>query len=70
MVDNLSTLAKEFQSQFAKKIKESEIDSLTYWKEQLDKILAIKPEGVAALQLRIKNVSDMMGNRINTLKKQ
>jgi hypothetical protein len=70
MVDNLSGMVKEFQAQFAKKIKESEIESLTYWKDQLDKVLAMKPEGVAALQLQIKRVSGMMENRVNTLKRQ
>jgi putative protein kinase ArgK-like GTPase of G3E family len=70
MVDDQSTLAKEFQAKFAKKLNENEISSLEYWKEQVDKLLALKPEGIAALQLQIKRVSNMMGNRINTLKKE
>lgn len=70
MVDDQSALVKEFQVQFAKKIKESEIDSLEYWKEQIDKVLAMRPEGIAALQLQIKRISGMMENRINTLKRQ
>ena len=70
MVDDQSALVKEFQARFAKKIKESEISSLEYWKEQLDKLLTLKPEGIAALQLQIKRVSSMMGNRIITLKKE
>ncbi len=70
MVDDQSALVKEFQAKFAKKIKENEISSLEYWKEQVDKLLALKPEGLAALQLQIKRVSNMMGNRINTLKKE
>ncbi|MDO9585361.1 MAG: hypothetical protein Q7I93_02620, partial [Syntrophales bacterium] len=60
MVDDQSSLVKEFQVQFARKIKESEIESLTYWKEQLDKLLAMRPEGIAALQLQIKRISGMM----------
>ena len=70
MVDDQSALVKEFQARFAKKIKENEISSLEYWKEQLDKLLILKPEGIAALQLQIKRVSNMMGNRIITLKKE
>jgi len=70
MVDDQSALVKEFQARFAKKIKENEISSLEYWKEQLDKLLTLKPEGIAALQLQIKRVSNMMGNRISTLKKE
>ena len=70
MADDQSALVKEFQARFAKKIKENEISSLEYWKEQLDKLLILKPEGIAALQLQIKRVSNMMGNRISTLKKE
>lgn len=70
MIDDQSALVKQFQSQFEKKIKEAEISSLEHWKEQLDKLLSIKPEGVAALQMQIKRVSNMMANRIATLKKQ
>ncbi len=61
---------KEFQARFDKKLKENEIASLEYWKSQLDKLLSMKPEGVAALTLQIKRVSDMMENRIKTLKKE
>ncbi len=70
MAEDQSTLIKRFQSQFEKKVKENEISSLEYWKEQLDKLLTLKPEGIAALQLHIKRVSNMMGNRINALKRQ
>ena len=70
MMDDQSALVKEFQARFAKKIKENEISSLEYWKEQLDKLLILKPEGIAALQLQIKRISNMMGNRISTLKKE
>ena len=70
MMDDQSTLVKQFQSQFEKKIKEAEISSLEHWKEQLDKLLTMKPEGIAALQMQIKRVSNMMANRIATLKKQ
>jgi len=69
-VDDQSALVKEFQARFAKKIKENEISSLEYWKEQLDKLLILKPEGIAALQLQIKRISNMMGNRMSTLKKE
>ncbi len=69
-MDDQSTLVKQFQSQFEKKIKEAEISSLEHWKEQLDKLLSLKPEGIAALQMQIKRVSNMMANRIATLKKQ
>ncbi len=69
MLTDQSALVKEFQAQFSKKVKETEIESLEYWKEQLDKLLIAKPEGVAALQTQVKKVANMMGTRINTLKR-
>jgi len=69
VLNDQSALVKEFQAQFAKKVKESEIESLEYWKEQLDKLLLLKPEGVAALQTQVKKITNMMGTRINTLKR-
>jgi hypothetical protein len=63
------TLMKEIQVRFEKKMKESEIENVEFWKGQVDRILAMKPEGVAPLQLQIRKLSDMMANRILMLKK-
>jgi hypothetical protein len=70
MMDDQLALVKQFQMQFEKKVKETEISSLEYWKDQLDKVIALKPEGVAALQLQVQRIATMMGNRIQTLKRQ
>lgn len=61
---------KNLQKQVDKKLKEQEISVLEYWKERLDKIAALKPEGIASLQLEIKKVSDMMANRVKILKQE
>ncbi len=63
------TLMKEIQVRFEKKMRESEIENMEFWKGQVDRILAMKPEGVAPLQLQIKKLSEMMANRIAMLKK-
>ncbi len=68
-MDDRTAFMKEVQTRFEKKIKENEISVLEHWKEQLDKILAMKPDGIASLQLQIKKTSEMMGNRIKILKK-
>ena len=62
-------LMKEIQLRFEKKMKETEIENVEFWKGQVDRILAMKPEGVAPLQIQIKKLSDMMANRISMLKK-
>lgn len=61
---------KEFQAKFDKKLKENEISMLEYWKSQLDKLLSMKPDGIASLQMQIKRISDMMDNRINIIKRE
>lgn len=67
--EDRTAFLKEVQTRFDKKVRENEISVLEHWKEQLDKILAMKPDGIASLQLQIKKTSDMMANRIRTLKK-
>ena len=64
-----AVLLKEIQVRFERKLKDNEISLLEYWKEQLDRVGAMKPEGVAALQLQVKNISGMMANRIMMLKR-
>ncbi|MBM4314715.1 MAG: hypothetical protein FJ122_12495 [Deltaproteobacteria bacterium] len=65
-----AALLKEIQSRFEQKLKESEIELLEYWKDQVDRIAAMKPEGVAALQTQVRRISEMMANRIRILKRQ
>lgn len=69
MEDN-AAFVKELQARFDKKLKENEISVLEYWKSQIDRLLSLKPDGVASLQSQIKRVSDMMDNRMKTMKKE
>lgn len=58
----------EVQKKFDKKVRENEISALEYWKERLDRLAVMKPEGIASLQLEIKKISAMMANRVRALK--
>lgn len=69
-MENHQAFIKEIQTRFDKKVKENEISLLEYWKSHLDKVLTMKPEGIASLQLQIKKISDMMENRVKILKKE
>ena len=69
-VDKNQAFIKEFQARFEKKMKENEISILEYWKSQLDRVLSMKPEGVASLQMQIKKISDMMDKRISIVKRE
>lgn len=68
--DQQAALLKEIQARFERKLKEGEIDLLEYWKEQVDRVAGMKPEGIAALQSQVKKLSEMMANRIRILKRQ
>ncbi len=61
---------KEYQERFEKKMKESEIASLEHWKAQLDRVVSMRPDGVASMQLHITKISEMMANRIKMLKRE
>ena len=67
--DRNHVILKEIQAKMNRKLKESEIAVLEHWKGHLDRILSMKPEGVAALQLQVRKVSEMMNNRIGILKR-
>ena len=67
---NNPAFIKELQARFDRKLKENEISVLEYWKAQVDRLLSMKPDGIASLQSQIKRVSDMMDNRIKVMKKE
>ena len=62
-------LLKEIQAKFDRKMRENEIAVLEYWKEQLDRVVSMKPEGIASLQLHIKKIAEMMSNRVKILQR-
>jgi hypothetical protein len=67
--DQQAVLFKEIQTRFDRKLKENEIDLLEHWKEQVDRVALMKPEGIAALQQQVRKISEMMANRIRILKR-
>ena len=69
-MDKNESLIKEMQTRIDRKLKESEVEIVEHWKEQIDKITAMRPEGIAALQQQVKNISEMMNNRLRILKRE
>ena len=65
-----SALVREYQKRLEKTLRENEISVLLHWKERLDRIIAMKPDGIASLQLELKKLSEGMGNRTKTLKRE
>jgi hypothetical protein len=68
--DQQAALLREIQTRFERKLKESEITLLEHWKESIDRVALMKPEGVAALQQQVKKISEQMANRIRMLKRE
>jgi len=67
--DSSAAFIKEYQERFEKKLRESEIDLLEHWKAQLERVESSRPDSIASLQMQIRKMADMMGNRIKVLKK-
>lgn len=61
---------RDVQKKFEKKVRENEISVLEYWKERLERLAVMKPEGIASLQLEIKKIATMMSARIKILKNE
>jgi hypothetical protein len=68
--DSNAAFIKEYQDRFEKKLKEHEITLLEHWKAQLDRIVSMRPDSIASLQLQLTKTSEMMANRIKILKKE
>ena len=68
--DSSAAFIKEYQDRFEKKLKENEITLLEHWKTQLDRIVSMRPDGIASLQSQITKTAEMMANRIKILKKE
>jgi len=68
-IKDQAAFMKDVQARFDRKLRENELEMLEQWKGHLDKLAGMKPEGVAALQMHIRKVAEMMGNRIKILKR-
>jgi hypothetical protein len=68
-MNSTDAFIKEYQERFEKKLRENEIALLEHWKEQLDKVTAMRHDSVASIHLQISKTADMMANRIKVLKK-
>jgi hypothetical protein len=61
---------KAYQKRFEQKIREAEIGVIEYWRERLDRLITMRPDGIASLQAEMKKMSQMMKNRVVALKRE
>ncbi len=59
---------KGMQKKVEEEMLKKEIDTLLYWKGELEKLMANRPESLATLQIEIQNFIQRMQNRIRVIK--
>ncbi len=60
--------AKEMKKKVEEEMARKEMETILYWKGELDKILVKRPESLAAFQFEVRNLLQRMLNRVRVLK--
>ncbi len=60
--------AKEMKKKVEVEMARREMESIHYWKGEVEKILGKRPESLAAFQIEVRNLLQRMQNRIGVLK--
>lgn len=59
---------KEMRRKIEEELAKKEIETVLYWKGEMEKILAKRPESLGTLQIEMQNFTQRMQNRIKVLK--
>ena len=62
------TWAKEMKKKVEEEMAKKENEAASYWKGEIERILAKRPESLATFQIEIQNLLQRMNNRIRVLK--
>ena len=60
--------AKEMRKKVEEEMTKKEIEAVLYWKGEVERILAKRPESLAAFQIEVQTLLQRMNNRIRVLK--
>ena len=60
--------AKEMKKKVDEEMAKKEMETVLYWKGEMEKILAKRPESLATFQIEIQNLLQRMQNRVRVLK--
>jgi hypothetical protein len=63
-----SAWAKEMKKKVDEEMAKKEIETVLYWKGEMEKILAKRPESLATFQIETQNFLQRMQNRVRVLK--
>jgi hypothetical protein len=62
------TLLKGIKKKVEEEMAKKEIETILYWKGEIEKILAKRPESLGTFQMEIQNFIQRMQNRMKMLK--
>ncbi len=63
-----SMWAKEIKKKVEEEMTRKEIEVASYWKGEIERILAKRPESLSSFQLEVQNLVQRVTNRIRVLK--
>jgi len=63
-----ATWAKEMKKRVDEEMAKKEMEAVLYWKGEMEKVLARRPESLATFQIEIQNLLQRMQNRVRVLK--
>jgi len=63
-----ATWAKEMKKRVDEEMTKKEMEAVLYWKGEMEKVLARRPESLATFQIEIQNLLQRMQNRVRVLK--
>ena len=66
-VDEMA-LRKEMRRKVEEEMAKKEMETILYWKGEMEKILAKRPESLGTFQIEMQNFTQRMQNRIKVLK--
>jgi hypothetical protein len=62
--------AKRMKKRIEEEMSKREIDSILYWKGEMEKIIAKRPESLATFQIEIQKFLQRMQNRLKVLRNE
>jgi hypothetical protein len=60
--------AREMKKKVEEEMARKEMETILYWKGEVDKMLVKRPESLATFQIEVRNLLQRMLNRIRVLK--
>jgi len=60
---------EQMQKKVARELRVKETETLTFWKDEIQKVAHKNTESLSALQVEIKNIIVRMENRLNSVKR-